>query len=551
MNYLTSYVGRIFRGFTAPFRWILNAPTIFVSAPKRLMGLTLPARVAIITAICLVVVLLVYLLCALALVEETIEPGVWFREYGLIAVLLIIAIPLVTYFMLKLWLQGDTSRFPDIDAAWKVGLSALEQRGLDLKAIPIYLVLGSARQQQVKALFDASGLDFDVGNTPHGHAPLEWFANDQGVFLVLNDASVLSKTNSVALNSQGEGGQPRSAPSAGQEIRGTLAAGDVTGQSQDSGAGDSGAWDDGGAGDDGDQLRGTMVPQINQTLAPGAGRADAQRGSRRPASMGHTNLARQEAEEQTERLRYVCQLLSRARQPLCPINGILTLISVQVVQNIMDAKEVQDAIAVDLTTLHNTLELCSPVVALVVGMEQKSGFFELVRRVGAKSRFRRFGKGFQVWSRSGEEQLSALSLHACGAFEDWVYHLFQEPGGLNKPNNRKLYNLLCEIRLHLQTRIQNILVNAFTCDSAAEAGGEPPWLFGGCYFAATGETEDRQAFVRDVFRRMFDLQEDVEWSRRALSANERYQRFAQIGILVDGLLALALIGLLAVHFFGS
>ena len=112
MSHLTSYVGSFFRGLTAPFRWILNAPTIFVSAPRRLMGLSLPARVAIITAICLVVVLLVYLLFALALVEETIEPGVWFREYGLVAILLIIAIPLVTYFMLKLWLQGDTSRFP-------------------------------------------------------------------------------------------------------------------------------------------------------------------------------------------------------------------------------------------------------------------------------------------------------------------------------------------------------------------------------------------------------------------------------------------------------
>jgi hypothetical protein len=130
-----------------------------------------------------------------------------------------------------------------------------------------------------------------------------------------------------------------------------------------------------------------------------------------------------------------------------------------------------------------------------------------------------------------------------------VYHLFQEPGGLDKPGNRKLYNLLCEIRLRLQTRIQNILVHAFSRPPAANGEIDQPWLFGGCYFAATGETDDRQAFVRDVFRRMFDLQDDVEWSRRALNANQRYLRLAQFGIFIDGLIAVALVGLLAMYFF--
>ena len=119
---------------------------------------------------------------------------------------------------------------------------------------------------------------------------------------------------------------------------------------------------------------------------------------------------------------------------------------------------------------------------------------------------------------------------------------------MDKPGNRKLYHLLCEIRLRLQTRIQNILVHAFSCAPASDSDAEQPWLFGGCYFAATGESDDRQAFVRDVFRRMFDLQDDVEWSHRALNANERYQRLAQFGILVDGVIALTLIGLVTAYF---
>jgi hypothetical protein len=114
-----------------------------------------------------------------------------------------------------------------------------------------------------------------------------------------------------------------------------------------------------------------------------------------------------------------------------------------------------------------------------------------------------------------------------------------------------LYSLLCELRLRFQTRIQNILVHAFSCPPGTDNEAEQPWLFGGCYFAATGESEDRQAFVRDVFRRMFDLQDDVEWSRRALHANQRYQRLAQFGILIDGLLALAIIGLMAVYIWSD
>ena len=147
--------------------------------------------------------------------------------------------------------------------------------------------------------------------------------------------------------------------------------------------------------------------------------------------------------------------------------------------------------------------------------------------------------------------MGALSMHACGAFEDWVYHLFQEPGGLDKPGNRKLYNLLCEIRLRLHTRIQNILVNAFSCAPPRESGTDQPWLFGGCYFAATGETGDRQAFVRDVFRRMVDLQDEVEWSPRALRANQRYHQLAQFGMLVDGALLIGLVALLAAWYMGK
>ena len=57
---------------------------------------------------------------------------------------------------------------------------------------------------------------------------------------------------------------------------------------------------------------------------------------------------------------------------------------------------------------------CS-VTALVTGIEEESGFRELVRRVGRdKARDSRFGKGFSEDNEPLGERLEALAIHACG-----------------------------------------------------------------------------------------------------------------------------------------
>lgn len=550
MNFVRHFIGRMLRVLTAPVRFILNAPSIFLSAPRRLMGMTLPARVAVVVAICLAVVLIVHVV-VLGIVSETFEARVWFRQRGLVAFSLLVTIPIVTYFMLKVWLQGETSRFSDIDAAWKAGMAALQEHGIDPREVPIFVVVGAATDGQIRSLFDASGLEFDVREVPRGRAPLRWFAHEGGVFLVLNNASLLSSVNSLALQRMSEG-MPTPGQRLPQGIRGTLlAGGDADWPAAPSEPAGRPAPSDSTESDAGQQLRGTMAPgtrNIRQTLAPGHAPEAARGDAGRPA-LAKVGLSRQEEEEQSERLHYVCQLLNRLRQPYCPINGILTLLSVQVIEDITAARDVQDAVSGDLETVHESLQLCAPVVVMVVGMEAKGGFFELVRRVGMESRSRRFGKGFEVSNRSSEEQMDAFATHACGAFEDWVYHLFQEPGGLDKPGNGKLYNLLCEIRLRLRARIRSILVNAYGFEPSSESGTEQSFLFGGCYFAATGETDDRRAFVHDVFQRLVDLQDDVEWSSQALAANARFHRLAHVGMVLDGILLIALILLLIAWYF--
>jgi hypothetical protein len=256
-----------------------------------------------------------------------------------------------------------------------------------------------------------------------------------------------------------------------------------------------------------------------------------------------------EATEQSRRLEYLCQLIRRARQPLCPVNGILTLLPFGIVQSGMGgAREVQRAAKMDLVSVRRALQLRCPVTTLVVGMENESGFRELVRRVGReRAAAQRFGKGFdkdQIWNEPSPERLEATCAHACGAFEDWVYALFKERGSLSKEvGNKKLFALLCKVRRDLKDRLSNLLIAA--CGTDTEQKQEPdPWLFGGNYFAATGDREDRQAFVAGVFEKLPEQQEEVEWTQDALRKDRLYRSLGYYAIALDIALALVVVALL-------
>ena len=58
-------------------------------------------------------------------------------------------------------------------------------------------------------------------------------------------------------------------------------------------------------------------------------------------------------------------------------------------------------------------------------------------------------------------------------------------------------------------------------------------LFGGCYFAATGETEDRQAFVKAVLEKLPEQQEELQWTEAAYREDQRYQLAARFALAID------------------
>ena len=536
-----------------------SAVADFVTAPLRF---SLAGRVALAFFVFLIV-LVASTWWLLSRDPNVVTWNSFMRERIALVVLLVIVTPVVVYYALRLWLEGERSQFPDIDFAWNTGLAKLREHGISLESTPVFLVLGSTNERQEKALLDGAGLRLRVEAAPDGPAALHWYAAPTGIFVFCTETSWLSTFNTIQQRKMAERGgasglpsetaagsvaqlppaaavppQPSQRDEPASDPTGTIMLDQFISQNED-------FEDDGTAASDTAGPRGTLVLQT--PVSSSASIVDAGSAAARPTgpeSLGagrylevSATVPAQESARQQRRLQYTCQLLVRARQPVCPMNGVLTLLPFDAVQATPgEAAELERAVKSDLTTIQRELNLRAPVVSLITGLEKERGFRELVRRVGPeRAAAQRFGRKFDVRSQATPSELRAMNIHVCGTFEDWIYTLFREQGALSRPGNTRLYSLLCKVRCTLKPRLAEILSEGFGYDQRA-MGGEPPISFSGCYFAATGDTPDRQAFVRGVMDKLVDEQEQIEWTPQALSDEARYRRLVVASLIVNLLL---------------
>lgn len=560
-------------------------------------ALAIPRRITVAgwAALATAVFLLLLVLAAWTLL--VLDPNIpvhtltWTRI--VVVVVLLIAIPVVQYYAVRLWMEGDTARFPDIDFAWNAGLRSLARSGISLRRTPLFVLLGPNDSRHERAIVRAAGLGLRVRGEPEGPAPLHWYANPEGVYLFLTEVGLLSELASVMSKREAEllaGESPQAvgeaaertaagppSGSAPQAMPQTAPPADAAGPGASTSAqlaprpttptpppanpapaGSAAAPQNAAAG------RGTVSldeylrpPQQAPPAAatPGRGtvtineplpREAVPRGRSAGAPEDQPSLvAPQRAAEQIERLDYLCRLLRRVREPMCGSNGVVALLPFHAIQSgEREAHELEQAVRTDLATVQRSLQLRCPVTALVDGMQRERGFHELVRRVGPqRAAVQRFGRRYDVRNVATSEDLTALCEHVCGVFEDWIYALFRERDALSRPGNTHLYGLLCVIRSRLKGRLSEILARGFGHDPRQHPR-EQPQLFSGCYFAATGETPDEQAFVKGVFDKLVEEQENVEWTERARRLNRRYRWIALAGGLVAAATGVVLAGLL-------
>lgn len=507
---------------TYPIR-VLLMPDRWIFSFRRITRVTWPVGISLIVALFLVVCVVTFFIITRAMGKNAFYDLPWWQGAPVV-ILLTIVIPIVTYFCIKLWMQEEWSAFEDIDRAWKAGLAELSRNGLDLRRIPIFLVHGTTSPESEAQFFAASGVSFSFENFPPGPNALHWYGNRDAVFIVLSDVGCLSHLAAAAYRLQDELStvkRPRPEDVAAG-IRATVWPSELRPPETKSVASPElqAAARPAPSGD----IRGTMFidPEMEARVTQQVAAATAPK-------KGRLNFDRREIDLQRRRLEHLCRLLGRARRPLCPVNGMLTVLPLSMLlADDEDGGSSKEAAQVDVETLIKTLKIRFPVMVVVSGWEAESGFHELIRRLPPESaRRERFGKGFEVWAPPAPEEIGALCKQACGAFEDWVYYMFKERDALRKPGNRLLYALLCRVRLYLETRLDRILVGAFSQDppTSTPTVSTPtdPLLFGGCYFTAAGPTEDRQAFVRSVVNKLPDQQEELQWTDRAVREDQRYR----------------------------
>lgn len=538
------YLRYFFTWLTWPIRAAFYSPDKIFALPRKLLSVSLPMRVAVFVSIFLVVAVITSCVAYAYSGDDTFSLWEWWSgdvfglERWIVIPLLVVVIPIAVYYALRLWLEGDISPFPDIDYAWKAGMAELHKNGLNITQIPLFLVLGTASDEQEKLLVDAAQLSLRVRDVPQGPAPLHWYANPDAIYLFCSEAGCLSKLAALgrqAADEEADGAALRAARrSEESSIRVT-----VMPEKDDIRTSTS------------PEMRST--PNIRGTMVIGGDslNPDDDQSFGAASEKKAVVLSPEEGVMQGRRLEYVCRLLRRARQPLCPVNGVLTVLPYDLIERgPREAIQLQRAVKSDTWILRRDLKLRCPTTALIAGMDRESGFRELLRRVGRdRSRAQRFGKGHSLWSPVTAEQMEAVAIHACGAFEDWVYSLFRERGSLTKPGNTKLYALLCKVRRDAAGRIASILRGGYAPDPQDDQQIEP-MLFGGCYFAALGDSDSRQAFVRSVFDKLTEQQEDLEWTQAALVEERRFSQIANFIVALDIFMVVAL-GALMVYLIKS
>jgi hypothetical protein len=501
---------------------------------RALSRLSIPAKWASITFLFLLIILVEEgIRKYLAQDERKITKKGWFFEVFedpeiAILILLMIAIPILVYYFVWYLLLEEVSPFPDMDRIWQEGVIGSFEKGLSIQNTPIFLVLGAKNDREARNLLKLSGFDFFYATMASGEPAISVHSCNEGVFVVLNSCNRISRLASVS--------HP-------------IGAGSANGLSSPV----EGPTDDGRT-MDATQLNEMIETRHAQPVSENPG-ATMLLDEDQNIEMILKNysipkaLSSNEDVDSERRLRHLCKLINQTRLPLCPINGLLSLLPVELVES--SSSHIQVALQKDLAVLREELQVRCPNTALVTGLESDDGFIELIRRLPPQQAAdNRFGEGADLWVVPDSSRLDAIAAHATGKFEDWIYKLFQQENSANKKGNSKLFMLLCRARGSFAANLRSILAGGFGFDVRSDPHlAREQFLFGGCYFAATGSSPATQGFVRSVFNKLTQQEGEIEWAPRAQYLDQKYQKAASFAALVGTIALVSIVVMVVMKYF--
>jgi len=166
---------------TAPWRWLQRVARGF-------MAMSLAARLAWAAAGFLAFIVLLTLVALLLSGGSgwTTLQSWWSPGKGLVVILLVLIVSVLVYYAARLWMQQESARFPDIDAAWEAALIEMDRQQIDLRNSPLFLVLGCDGREQERAIVGEAPVQFLVMAAPAGSGPVHVHAGHDGVFVCLS-----------------------------------------------------------------------------------------------------------------------------------------------------------------------------------------------------------------------------------------------------------------------------------------------------------------------------------------------------------------------------
>jgi hypothetical protein len=454
----------------------------------------------------------------------------WLPILGALAYLLVV---------IGLWLlrllgpEAEEEEFADIAQAWNEAQRSLNQAGIDLTEAPLFLVLGRPKAGEA-ALFDGSQLQLTVRQVPPDPgAPLHVYANRESIFVTCAGASLLGRQAAILAEQPGSSatttvdGVPLvPASTGGDDLFKTLT---PQGRLKDVQLILARAREQGR---NPDQLTEQEKQEIRALMAQeNLEYAQQQSGKPRPLLLKN----KEEVALLLARLRYLCRLIVRDRHPYCPVNGILTVLPFTATDTREDAEQTGSVLQQELAAIRGAVQVQCPVFALVSDLETASGFNTFLERFPAEQRQRRLGQRFpllpDIPDGQGLAEVVDRSIQwiSSALFPSHIYRLFrvEAAGGGDVARavtgNAELYQLLGQIR-ERQKRLSSLITRGIAPDR------DGPYLFGGCYLAATGAAaKGGQAFLPGVFRRLIENQSFVAWTDAGLKEEEDYRRWARYG----------------------
>jgi hypothetical protein len=441
------------------------------------------------------------------------------KNYLIIFWVLLHVLAWVTVWIIRTWLEEDldTGEFPDLDEAWDAIQDALHQTGIRLDDAPLFIVAGNA-DIPLDRLMKGLPRELALTGVTTATAPLRMFGGRDALYLACPGVSLLAKALGF-----GPGG-PGDVGGAGPQVIGTKTIGaedDLTKS----------------IGPDAEEVarvlravrqqeRSVTDQEREQIRHMAMSEAGPSVGLRPNVVQSPETVSQHEA-----RMHYFCRLLSKARWPYTPCNGVALVFSLNASENEGNAQKIALAAQQDVRTLAEGLKLHFPVFVLLADLERLAGAASFMARFPDEKRKNRLGRGFPLAPDVTPAQFPKLvERDVTWVFDRllpyWCFRFFRlETPNIESPEeavqaNAEIFRFLSESQARAGT-IGRMVAKAVQQDEEAVPS------FGGCYVVA--QSAGQPWFTHDLFAKVEGSQDFVAWSDEAFAEDDDYRAWTWYG----------------------